>query len=196
MRFEQLYCIDCKKKLPKSSCYGIIRNNKIPRCASCAKKGKLNPFYKHGKWNNIFCIDCGKQLINCTAKRCHSCENKRRHKKEIFNLKGRNNHFFGKIFHGKWGKYKNIWMRSSWETKYAQYLDKNKIRWQYEPIHFDLGNSTYTPDFYLIKENKYIEIKGYWRDDAKKKFKKFKRLYPKIKLNVLERKHLKKLEVL
>ncbi|KKL59181.1 hypothetical protein LCGC14_2217940 [marine sediment metagenome] len=76
-------------------------------------------------------------------------------------------------------------MRSSYEIAYAKWLDKQNIKWKYESKTFDLGNTTYTPDFYLPKTNKYIEIKGYWREDAKKKFKKFKTIYSETKIQVL-----------
>jgi len=33
--------------------------------------------------------------------------------------------------------------------------------------------TTYTPDFYLPETNTFIEVKGYWRDDAKVKYDKF-----------------------
>ena len=65
-------------------------------------------------------------------------------------------------------------MRSSYEIAYAKYLDNMNIEWQYESTTFNLGDTTYTPDFYLPDRDKYIEIKGWWREDAKIKFKKFK----------------------
>lgn len=109
--------------------------------------------------------------------------------------KGKNHPFFGKIIHGKWGKYKGIWMRSSWEVAFTYWLDLSGIKWLYESKTFDLGNTTYTPDFYLPEFNCYIEIKGYWRDDAKKKFSLFRRKYFNIKIAVLEYKQLKILGV-
>lgn len=51
--------------------------------------------------------------------------------------------------------------RSGYEVIYANYLIKNRIDFLYEPNCFKLGDGKrYTPDFYLINENKYIEIKG------------------------------------
>jgi hypothetical protein len=109
--------------------------------------------------------------------------------------KGKKNSMFGKVTHGKWGKYKGINMRSSWEILYAKYLDKNKIKWIYEPKAFDLGDATYTPDFYLPKENLYIEIKGFWRDNSKKKFNSFKKTYKEVKIKVLTKPDLEKLKI-
>jgi predicted nuclease of restriction endonuclease-like RecB superfamily len=81
--------------------------------------------------------------------------------------------------------YKGYLMKSSWEIKYAKYLDKNNIKWEYENKTFDLGNTTYTPDFYLPETDIYIEIKGWFRKDAKRKMKLFYKLYPKINLRLI-----------
>jgi len=91
--------------------------------------------------------------------------------------------------------YNKIKMRSSWEVKYAKYLDFYNIKWLYESKTFDLGNHTYTPDFYLPKTNQYIEIKGWWKNH-KNRFLKFKRIYPNIKIKLLQFKELKSLGVL
>ena len=112
---------------------------------------------------------------------------------------GKDNVNFGKApSHGKREKYKDVSMRSSWEVAYAKYLDKNKIKWLYESKCFKITytykgkkkEGTYRPDFYLAKNNTYIEIKGWWRDDAKVKYRAFKRLYPKIKIELLMKKDL------
>lgn len=51
--------------------------------------------------------------------------------------------------------------RSGYEVIYANHLTNNKIEFEYEPKTFKLKNAKrYTPDFYLVKEDKYIEIKG------------------------------------
>ena len=73
---------------------------------------------------------------------------------------------------------------------------KNHIKWQYEPKTFDLGKTTYTPDFYVPIYDAYIEIKGWWRTDAKIKFDLFKQIYPDIEIVVLSKKELVKLGVL
>lgn len=78
-----------------------------------------------------------------------------------------------------------IQLRSSYEIAYAKYLDNKKIEWYYEETTFNLGNTTYTPDFYIPEANTYIEIKCYWRKDALEKFKLFKEMYPDIKIEVI-----------
>jgi hypothetical protein len=106
--------------------------------------------------------------------------------------KGINNPRFGKLaLHGRKIKYKDMWMRSSWEVAYAKYLDKQGTKWLYESKTFNLGGCTYTPDFYLSEIDTYIEIKGWWRDNAKNKFYLFKEKYPNVKLKLLQRQELK-----
>jgi len=82
-------------------------------------------------------------------------------------------------------------MRSSWESRVAQWFDMSNIKWQYESKTFDLGNTTYTPDFYLPEFNLYIEVKGFWRDDAKEKFELFKQIYCGERIKILEKEELK-----
>lgn len=164
------------------------------------------------------CTDCGHSIHKISI-RCYSCEVKRKHKEGIIEtpnkghfgyhhtketklkirkaLRGNKCYMFGQpAHHGKWIKYKGIKMRSSYEVAYAKYLDNSKVKWQYEPKAFDLGNCTYRPDFYLPKKNLYIEIKGFWRDDAKKKFKLFKKCYSNQMIKVLNKEELIKLGVL
>jgi hypothetical protein len=183
---EKNYCIDCNTEI----------NWKSKRCASCAQKGILHSHYIDGRCSKkYFCKSCDSLINYKTFKygkqMCSSCVAKERFKNP------RNNPRFGKpIVNGKRIYYKNICFRSSWEIKYAKYLDKQDINWLYEPRAFDLGKTTYRPDFYLPKTDEYIEIKGYWRKDALKKFILFKKLYSDIKIKVLTKKPLQKIGVL
>lgn len=120
--------------------------------------------------------------------------------------RGKDSNFYGKPpkhGRGSWYECKDgsrVWMRSSWETKFATYLDDNNIEWLYEikkfPITYLDKDGTYTPDFYLIKENKYIEIKGWWRDDAKIKYESFQEQYPDLIIELYNKDVLKKLNIL
>ena len=64
-------------------------------------------------------------------------------------------------------------LHGSWEVAYAKYLDKNGIHWIRNKDSFKYTyndkNRQYTPDFYLLGSDEYIEIKGYKteKDDAK-----------------------------
>lgn len=119
--------------------------------------------------------------------------------------RGRMSNFYGKIYYGVGSYYrkkddKRIWMRSYWEIAYARYLDVNNIEWDYEPKAFEIVingiEKTYTPDFFLIKENKFIEIKGFWRDESLIKFNTFRERYPEIEIEVLMKKDLRDLGIL
>lgn len=79
-----------------------------------------------------------------------------------------------------------------WELEYVKYLDKNNINWipnknkfYYEFSELKRGNGYYIPDFYLIDENCYVEIKGYETNKDRAKWKWFPH-----KLKILKRKEL------
>ena len=71
-------------------------------------------------------------------------------------------------------RYKNINFRSNWELIVAKNLDKNNIKWKYEPRVFKLGEDLfYLPDFYLSDYDKWVEVKGYMYDHSREKIQKF-----------------------
>ena len=118
---------------------------------------------------------------------------------------GKNSHMFGKPpHHGKVYTHISpfqgeIKLNGSYEHKYALYLDSNSVKWYYEPKYFDLilneKETSYTPDFYIPSQDKYIEIKGYWRDDSKEKYELFLKTYPEIKIKLLMLEDLKELGI-
>ena len=99
------------------------------------------------------------------------------------------------LYRGPNGGY--VFMRSSWEVLYAQWLDQKKISWVYEPFAFRVSSNTfYFPDFYLSKEKIWIEIKGRLLPSAAQKMKEFQALYPNEKLVMLQKADLEALGVL
>ncbi len=86
-----------------------------------------------------------------------------------------------------------------WEELYATYLESIGEPYLYEPKTFELilnsKPTTYTPDFFLLNKNKYVEIKGYWRDDSKPKYNTFKNQYPDIKIDLLMKEELNELGI-
>jgi hypothetical protein len=211
---EKHFCLECKKEIgynawfygtkkckkhskklkEKNRCVGCNRliSRVSKRCRKCNAKeqskriiGTNNPNYKE---NSYFkCIDCGIDLKYQT-KRCLKCFKK-------FN-RGIHHHNFGKITKPHFVRYKNTMMRSSWEVAYAKYLDRQSIKWQYETKVFDLGETTYRPDFYLPELNKYVEIKGYKSEIFKNKFKEFRKRYNNVNIDILEKKDLEKLKII
>ena len=163
-----------------------------------------------------YCIDCEKLLNKdacyCGTKRCNSCsaklnlKGKKHSQQHIENIRssmialdrtGSNNPMFGKKPGcTKRSIYKNIYFRSSWEVAYAKYLDRNRIKWEYESKIFNLGQMCYIPDFYLLETNEYVEIKGRWIGRARNKFDLFKLKNSQIKITLLEERQLKKLKII
>jgi NUMOD3 motif len=116
------------------------------------------------------------------------------HKKTV--RRGKDSNLYGRMYHSKgaWVECSlgRIWVRSSWEAATVKYLDAKKYRWLYESKAFELADSTYTPDFFLEDLDLYVEVKGYWRDDAKIKFDAFKARYPQINIEVWDKPKLRK----
>lgn len=171
--FKKYYCKICKKN-------PIFRNTALYGSGKCKKCGmdKLKKKY--------YCKDCGKELSNCSANRCMFCAHK-----------GRLSSNFGKpAHHGKGAYYKRIFMRSSYEIKFAFFLDCNNIKYKYEPERFYFKDCTYCPDFYIPEWNLYIEIKGWWRFQDKKRFNLFKKCYSTKNIKVLMKPELEELGVL
>lgn len=80
-----------------------------------------------------------------------------------------------------------ITVRSSWELHYAKMFDELGINWLYEPKRFKLdGHKTYLPDFFLVDDNLWIEVKGRMDDISKYKINRFQEIYLTEKLIVLE----------
>lgn len=84
---------------------------------------------------------------------------------------------------GKRKDLNNIFFRSSWEANMARYYNYLGIEWQFEPKTFVFKNITrgsvsYTPDFYLPKLDKWVEVKGWMDSKSKTKLKRFEKQYP------------------
>ncbi len=88
-----------------------------------------------------------------------------------------------------------VCFRSSYELAYAKYLDSIHELWMYEMETFELGQMTYTPDFFLPRRELFIEIKGYMTKDAQTKINQFKEQYP-WDLEILFGKDLKLLKII
>ena len=184
-KYPLKYCLDCGK---------LLGDRRGKHCKKCGSKHKKN--YKNGITTvDYFCPKCGKKLAHYLSKLCRMCADLEHSKK----MSGKGNSRYGKVSHGNGAYYKGAWMRSSWELLFAKWLDKQGIKWNHEPQAFPINytyekikkEGTYRPDFYLPTLDLWIEIKGWWRDDAKVKFRAFERIYPGIEIKVLGKKELK-----
>lgn len=87
----------------------------------------------------------------------------------------------------------NQFFRSAWEANVARWLNYLGIAWQYEPktFWFDKirrGARSYLPDFFLIRENVYLEVKGWMDAKSATKLKRMAKYYPHVQIQVIDRK--------
>lgn len=87
-----------------------------------------------------------------------------------------------------------IYFHSRWEANYARLQNYLGVKWEYEPKIFDLGTQNYTPDFYLPEKDLYIEIKNFLWKYSVVRDRKFRKLYPKIRLKMILKEDYLKLE--
>ncbi len=97
------------------------------------------------------------------------------------------------IMHWKTGE--ELVCVGSYEAKTVNYLNLNKINYLWQPTTFKMPiGKTYRPDLYLEDQDKWVEIKGYFRKDALEKWNWFQSEYPNSEL--WDQKKLKELGIL
>ena len=111
--------------------------------------------------------------------------------KEIYTKCMRNNTNNKIILH--WKTNEELVCTASYEIAVVNWLNHNKIDFLWQHKTFELPNGRhYRPDLFLVSENKWVEIKGYFRDNSKVKWDWFQMEYPnselwdKIKLKELK----------
>jgi hypothetical protein len=83
----------------------------------------------------------------------------------------------------------------SYEERTVNNLNENRTEYKWQPKTFTMPDGrTYRPDLYLTKERKWIEIKGYFYDDAEEKWNWFHETYPNSEL--WNEKKLKEMRIL
>lgn len=177
-KFTKNHCDNISKALR-----GLKKSKEHINKNSDAHKGQI-PWNK-GKIN-VYSLNTLEKMSKAKRGRLFSEEHKQK-------LRGR------LPSHGKRTYYNSplqgiISFRSEWELKYAKYLDEHKILWLYEFQTFDLGDTTYTPDFFLPQFEKFVEIKGWSHQRSKNKINRFLQEYP-WNLEILMRDDLIKLGI-
>ena len=91
-----------------------------------------------------------------------------------------------------------IYMKSTWEVRYAYWLDDKGFFWYYEPWGINVGCGNYFPDFYLpiqegIEIDEYHEVKGRLTKIAETKMNNFRQLYPATPLKIIGLKEMYKI---
>ena len=94
-------------------------------------------------------------------------------------------------------EYNGVDLHGSWELAYAKYLDFNNIKWVRNKDSFlyvyEEKQRRYTPDFYLLDAEEYVEIKGF---KTNKDIAKWKQFPSDKKLKILMKAELKELNIL
>lgn len=71
-----------------------------------------------------------------------------------------------------------VFLDSSYELRFAKFLDKFEIEWKRNTKKFPYvyleKQKNYIPDFYLVKSNEYVEIKGFKTKQDEAKWSQFK----------------------
>lgn len=111
----------------------------------------------HIKYDNSWCPKCAKKIIS----------------------KNINNSYV--LYH--WKNNEELICQGSYEKRVVEYLNNNKINFRWQPKIFIMPDGrTYRPDLYLFSAKKWIEIKGYFWDDAQEKWEWFKSTRPNSEL--------------
>lgn len=156
------------------------------------------------------CSNCGKERQsikrNVNRAKVSVCTDCYRKSSKDYQLGEKNNRFgkppvpvpLVKVMHNG----NEITMRSKWEKLFAENLTKCGTRFEYEPNTFSVEyefegrtiTSSYTPDFLIIDEDMYVEIKGFWRRKTDKiKYEAFKKQYPFIHIQLIQKQEMKQL---
>jgi len=81
------------------------------------------------------------------------------------------------------------------EARYADLLESERLggsicSWRFEAVKLRMADLTwYTPDFLVIRNDgtiDLVEVKGFWRDDARVKWKTIAELYPEFRIVSVE----------
>jgi len=100
----------------------------------------------------------------------------------------------------KWFEYKGQKLQGTWELNIAKKLDEFGIKWYKPKVHKDVWSylledkiKSYTPDFYLVDLDLYLEIKGHWWGDDKKKMEAVLQQHPEKKIFIIEKNEYNKI---
>lgn len=208
-----VWCPDCRsKKIQESKRYSSEEIKKI--LLSIDSTAKLRALeYVKGRSASVTILCSKKHLFSSTISRvirgqwCPECKTERTKKtnlakygveyisqvKEIALRAARS--LNNSMVREHWKDKAELICVGSYELKVVDYLNKHKINFMWQPRIFVLpNNKTYRPDLYLENENKWVEIKGYFRKDAIEKWQEFQIIQPNSEL--WDQKKLKEMGIL
>ncbi len=170
LRQHEIRCKENPDKIKVKPSYGML-----------GKEGKgSNQFLKAERLNQpkpVVSEETRKKISEASKKRVWTTEQKSNHSKSM--LKAVEdypesysvNNIIGRV---KQIEYRGILLKGNWEVKTAEWLDFNKIEWQYEhcsyPYIFEGKERRYFPDFYLPEYDSYLEVKGFETEQDRAKW--------------------------
>lgn len=174
-----------KYKFTKEDLEKAIKTNKEKYSKGLHPRGYLG--HKHSKETRKKLSICSKKgWENMTEEKLKKWKKKQRETKINNNtlnpIKNKEN-AYSRAKGGKRKDLNNIYFRSAWEANIARYYNFIGVKWEFEPKTFvfkniSRGSVSYTPDFYLPEEDKWIEVKGWMDGKSKTKLKRFEKQYP------------------
>ncbi len=183
--------VECGKKSLKRKVRWVDRT-----CKVCGKKFQVKD-YKLKTQPAIYCSWKCKQSESAEA--LHTPEARLKSSKtRIATGSYSAKHQYSRCARGKREDLGNIFFRSAWEANYARYLNFANIKWEYEPKTFwfegiKRGCRSYTPDFYLPEEDRYVEVKGWMDKNSRTKLKRMAKYYPTINIELIDKKRYQKI---
>jgi len=201
----KLICPDCdgKKSFSAKHCrkcsykYISETKKKNPRVKNKNSNWKGGVYIKGKK-----CV-CGREK-SVYAKKCENCHIKKlRSKENCYPLNSFCNYNQTHPIGIRWKKYRNkkgkeYKVQGSYEYAYIKWLDSNNISFICHPSGVEYFSHEYNrkrkyyPDFYLIKENVYIDVKNDWLiNNSQTKFEDIRKSNPNLKFQIISFRDLK-----
>jgi len=202
-------CLHCKEKLPydkrnndfcSTSCSSTYNQKDGGNCHwSISDREKRSVWgkeyaYRHPKIGyNKACLNCGNEFYVSQSQTDQKCCSKICASKWITDtgyMKGKTGGYRKEAGRGKMGWYKGYYCNSSWELAWVIYQLEHGLKFKrntegFEYL-FESQKYKFYPDFKLIDDNFFFEIKGWITKKDEEKIKQFK--YP---MKVLYKKDLK-----
>ena len=151
-------------------------------CVQCKTLEKVSTknwnLYSSHDFDQVCSIDCLLTWI-VTSNRCHT--------QEFKYVPSRKDMCVGHVHSG----FTKSWFRSVYEKDTAEFFYRHNKHFLYEPAQFRVGKSIYIPDFYLPTCDSFVEVKGNWGASAKTKYRNFTKLFPDVRILLLDWRHHK-----
>jgi len=77
------------------------------------------------------------------------------------------------------------WYKSYFERNVAEVLHLKGHKMEYEKYGFNWGSKSYTPDFFHLASNSFLEVKGKWGSSQRSKYKSFREAWPDVRMLVV-----------